>query len=130
MSLFLSSPVIGHGFEYARQAHNIALQLLASGGFAALIGYYLVTLGYLREGIRVSQLKVRELGLDLVGVTVAFAVFLIAGVVSNTIFERYLYVPAGIIMAAAMLSREARMKRRLSRTQNRPRNDVHLDRTD
>ncbi len=96
-------PLVGYGFEVSRQAHNVVLQLWLSGGLIALTGFIMVAFGYVRQGFTVSKVVPEWLRSDMEGVTVAFIVFLVAGLFGNYIFDRYLYVPVAIIMAAAGL---------------------------
>jgi O-Antigen ligase len=94
-------PVVGHGFEYIRGAHSIYLQLLHAGGAVALLAFLVFASGTLGLGIRsrnTSRLRVslRTLASAL---TASMAVWLAMGFVSPAILERYLYVPAGLLLA-------------------------------
>lgn len=101
----LARPFYGYGFEVSRHAHNTLLQLLSSGGFMALFGFLSVIFVYIRTGIRLeSRIFDKSVGQDVVACALALIIFLVAGTFSNAIFDRYIYVPALIIMAAYALN--------------------------
>jgi O-antigen ligase len=98
----LQRPVVGHGFEYVRGAHNVYLQLLHAGGITALIGFLTFAGGVTVTGFRLG----RDHGLphqlqNLASASVASggAWFAGGGLFGTAIFDRYLYVPAGLITA-------------------------------
>ena len=47
----LQRPIVGHGFEYVRGAHNIYLQLLHAGGIIALTAFLIFAAGITYERI-------------------------------------------------------------------------------
>lgn len=97
-------PIIGHGFELVRDSHNLFLQLLLAGGLIALIGFFTIFLGYLTMGWK-SRLKVPEAFYgDSVGLTLALIAFLLSGFLGNDIYARYLYIPAGLLLAMSIAS--------------------------
>lgn len=98
-----NSPIRGYGFELVRQAHNVPLQLLLSGGIVACLAYFTIVLGYLREGFRLTKSAPSKARYDMIGLTLGLIVFLAAGLFGNYVFDRYLYVPAALIMGAAYL---------------------------
>jgi colanic acid biosynthesis glycosyl transferase WcaI len=97
------SPVFGLGFRVVNQAHDIYLQLLASGGAIAL-GAFLVlvagTIGAARVAVRVDP----QLG---IACSAAVGTWLLVGFLENQLIEPYLYVPVGVLVALAGLSARA-----------------------
>ena len=94
-------PHLGYGFEFVRSAHNIYLQLLQAGGPLALAAFALFAWGCLRIAVRLTldpdlpdgvRALARALG-------VAFSVWLLTGLVQNSIFDRFLYLPAALLLA-------------------------------
>lgn len=106
---FINSPIRGYGFEQVRQAHNVPLQLLISGGIIALVGYLIVVFGYVREGLRLRKRAPESMRGYIDGIVLGFIVFLVASLFGNYVFDRYLYVPAALILGASYL--EFRSKR-------------------
>jgi len=101
----LDRPLIGYGFEWIETSHNIYLQLLLSGGLLALVGYLLVIFGYLRE---IFSLRIRVSGprLDLlIALAVSILTYLVMGLVSPDLVDRYLYLPAALVLSMAILVR-------------------------
>ena len=43
-------PVLGYGFQWVEASHNTVLQMLMAGGILALVGFFLVLIGYLKIG--------------------------------------------------------------------------------
>lgn len=101
ISDFLSHPIVGVGYQSIRQALDIYLQLAASGGVLALAGFGLFVLwviGSDRALVRTAPPgHLRNLGGALAG---AMVVWLVYGLFQNGIYERYLYVAAGLTVAA------------------------------
>jgi glycosyltransferase involved in cell wall biosynthesis len=94
------SPVFGLGFRIVNQAHDIYLQLLASGGVIALVGFLTLVAGLVvaaREAVRVD----RQLG---IACAAAIGTWLIIGFVENQLVEPYLYVPVALLVALAGLA--------------------------
>ncbi len=101
---------MGHGFEYVRGAHDIYLQLLHAGGIVALAGFLSFAVGITVTGVRLGRsAAVPEHLQGLARASVAsLAVWLAAGgVVSTPIFDRYLYIPAGLVIAIWVLRRKS-----------------------
>jgi len=97
-------PIVGHGFELVRDSHNLFLQLLLAGGLIALIGFFTIFVGYLTLGWR-SRLNVPDSFYgDSVGLTLALVAFLLSGFLGNDIYARYLYIPAGLLLAMSLAS--------------------------
>jgi O-Antigen ligase len=101
ISDFLSHPIVGVGFQSIRQALDIYLQLAASGGVLALAGFGVFIVWVIRSDrvlVRAAaDGPLRNLGGALAG---AMVVWLVYGLFQNGIYERYLYVAAGLTVAA------------------------------
>lgn len=102
----LASPVIGNGYGYGRDAHDIYLQAAAAGGALALAGLLLLLGAIVQSGVRCTlradlPLRLRVLAAGLVG---SMATWLAVGIVENPIYDRYLYWPAGLLLAIRFLS--------------------------
>lgn len=97
-------PVPGYGFEWIETSHNIYLQLLLSGGLLALAAFLLIYLGYLREAVRIRSRVPQASQADLLGLTVSLLAFLVMGLVSTDLLDRYLYFPAGLVLAMSFMS--------------------------
>lgn len=98
-------PVIGWGYEWIEVSHNIYLQLLLSGGLLALIGWLMVIFGYLKQAF---LLRTRLAGprLDLLtALAVSILAYLVMGLVSPDLVDRYLYMPAALVLSMAALVR-------------------------
>jgi O-antigen ligase len=110
----LHRPVVGHGFEYVRGAHNIYLQLLHAGGIIALLGFLVFASGITVMGLRLGASggipdDLRNLARACVA---SFAVWLLAeGLVGTAVFDRYLYIPVGLVIAISVLSRRSSAQR-------------------
>ncbi len=48
---------------------------------------------------------------DAVGLTLALAVFLLVGLVDNDLYDRYLYIPAALILSHDLIARKERAER-------------------
>ncbi len=103
---FASHPLTGIGFDVVRGAHDIYLQLLQAGGVLAVLSFVVFSAGSLRRGFLLS----RDTGLDhesrnlASAFTVSFLTWLLAGLVQNFIYDRYLYVPVGLIIGLSVAS--------------------------
>lgn len=98
-------PVLGYGFQWVEASHNTVLQLLMAGGILALVGFFLVLIGYLKIGFGLRRHLTGD-NRDLsIAVTISLLIYVISGVVINHIFERYLYIPAGLILAIYLLQK-------------------------
>ncbi len=102
---FLHSPLFGIGPRVVNEAHDVYLQLLASGGVIALASFLVFVGGLvlaLRSGLRVDRRLALACG-------AATGTWLLVGVVENQLVEPYLYVPAGLLVGLAALARRARL---------------------
>ena len=94
---FLHSPAWGIGPDVLQDAHVIYLQLLAGAGLLGFLGYALVVGWSLRGAVRLRAEPV------FAAAGAALCVFLVAGIASNALLARYLYVPVGLIWAGTLL---------------------------
>lgn len=107
LSEFSDHPLTGIGFTVVRAAHDIYFQLLAAGGISALLSFTVFAMGALRTGLRISlrrQLnnEMRNLAAAL---TAGLMVWLLAALVQNLIYDRYLYVPIGLLIGLQIAAR-------------------------
>jgi O-antigen ligase len=106
---FVERPILGVGFANVRAAHDIYLQLLSAGGVVALACFALFVLGTLRIAVRrpaAGGALARQV--PLVAASAAgLLTWLFVGVAQNALYDRYLYVPAGLLLSYALASREA-----------------------
>ena len=95
-------PVYGSGFENARTAHSLYLQLWASAGLVGLGGLLalvVVTIRMLMAAARIRDRLVAAIGATFLG-------YLAGGVASNILWDRYvwLHVTLAIALLAALRS--------------------------
>jgi O-antigen ligase len=108
---FIERPVDGIGLEAIAQAHNIYLQLLASGGLILVAGMLLYFGGVLRAAYA-ERNDPDPLGVCLL---IAVVVWMAAGAFGNQITDRYLYFPVALIAGLqALRARERREARRVA----------------
>lgn len=97
---FTARPFTGVGFSVIDDAHEVYLQLLASGGILALASFVVMIagiFGVLRRCLTsVDRLSAAALG-------GALLVWVLNGFVGNQVTDRYLYVPVGVLIALAAL---------------------------
>jgi O-antigen ligase len=107
---FMTSPLIGDGYSHVRTAHDIYLQLLQSGGLLGTFGFLVFCGGVFVSAHRSCRdLPTGQPLRDIVvAMVVAMATWLLVGLVFNLIQDRFLYIPAAIILAVAY--RESRGK--------------------
>lgn len=91
MELFERRP-IGWGFQGLRGAHNVLVQILSGGGVLLLLG-----MGLIVGGAIVTGWKLRAEP-DAVGVTAGLVVVLVSGLTTNAVFDRFLYIPVGLLL--------------------------------
>lgn len=104
-----ANPVIGNGYSSVTTASDFALQVLVSGGVIGLMGYALFVIGFVALGVHCCRDRTldRELSMLSAGLTASALVFLVAGVVSDEIYDRFLYWPFGLILAIWVISRRS-----------------------
>lgn len=104
----LAHPLVGAGFAEVRTAHNIYIQLLQAGGLLALAGFASFAAAIIRRA-RWLALPTRGSPPWLIrlaaGSGASVCVWLLFGVVGNAVYDRYLYIPVGIILALALVHR-------------------------
>lgn len=100
---FVDEPIFGQGFERARTAHNIYVQLLQAGGVLAFAIFSAFAVAVLRLGFRLDRSpSVSAESQALAGaLTATMASWLIAGLVHNALYDRYLYVSLGLLLGLA-----------------------------
>lgn len=100
---FLANPVIGEGFQSARTAHDIYLQLLQAGGLVAFVSFAVFAMSSLRLGQNLRRAtRLDSSQRELAGALIAsVSVWLVAGLSQNAIYDRYLYVPFGLLLGMA-----------------------------
>lgn len=94
------NPFMGIGFDVARSAHDIYLQMLSAGGILALLGLLVYGGGVLFTAVRYTRrtastadrLAVAALAAGLFG-------WLVAGFVQNLVYDRFLFIPGGLLVA-------------------------------
>ena len=99
VSFFVDRPLTGYGFEWIESAHNIYLQLLVSGGILALIGFLWVYGGFVWRGFRMRGQFSGDADAVRVATVVSLISYLVMGLVQPDLLDRYLYLPAGLILA-------------------------------
>ncbi len=97
-------PLLGYGFQFVRSAHNVYLQLLQAGGPLALLAFSLFAAGVLRLAVRLGLTGERRAAQQALAqaLGVATLVWLLTGIVQNSIFDRFLYVPAGLLLGLCL----------------------------
>jgi hypothetical protein len=108
-----------------QDAHVIYLQLLAATGVIGFLGFALLIGWALRASIRLRATPV------FAAAGALLSVFLVAGIPSNALLARYLYIPLGLIWAGTLLAEcgDGEVERMFSgrdrgRQRNRPRGDL------
>jgi len=95
---FLHSPAWGIGPDVLQDAHVIYLQLLAGAGLLGFLGFAVLIVWTLRSAVRLRAEAV------FAAAGASLCVFLVAGIASNALLARYLYVPLGLIWAGTLLA--------------------------
>jgi O-antigen ligase len=97
-------PLLGYGFQFVRSAHSVYLQLLQAGGPLALVAFALFAGGVLRIAVRLGRgAEGRSPPTALAqALGVGMLVWLLTGIVQNSIFDRFLYIPAGLLLGLWM----------------------------
>lgn len=101
---FQQSPLVGHGFEYLRHAHNHIVEILQCGGLLALTGFLFWMTGLIRVAVTVRRAS--SLGLlpiqrpDLIlDFALAMAlVFAVCGALQPFLTDRNSHLFAGILL--------------------------------
>ena len=102
---FRAEPLHGAGFAFLIRAHNIYLELLATGGLIAMVGF-LIYLSGLADCVRKAwDSPVRT---EATACGIAIIVWLANGVYDNQVADKYLYVIPGILVGFATVAQRAR----------------------
>jgi O-antigen ligase len=93
-------PIIGHGFEVIRFSHSNVLALLHAGGVIALVGFGIFVIGAARIGRRLGRdpRVPADMQMLAIGLTASVGVWVLTTEVENLVFDRYLYVPSGLLL--------------------------------
>jgi len=100
--------VVGSGFVVVRSAHNIYLQLLGAGGALALGAFLAYMISLMRRARRLALARNGSppwLMALAAGSGASVCVWLLYGMVGNAIYDRYLYVPVGLVLALGLVHR-------------------------
>jgi hypothetical protein len=97
-SQFQGRPLEGMGFSVIADAHDIYLELLASGGVLALAGFLAFCAGLASATRRALAGPQSEAAIAL---AVAVVVWLVNGVFDNQVADKYLYVVPGLLLAVS-----------------------------
>jgi O-antigen ligase len=102
---FASSPIVGHGFQLIVQTHDIYLQLLQAGGLLALGAFAAYVVGTLRLAWQLGHnpLVPAPSRLLIAGLSASILVWLINGLAENQLYDRYLYVPIGLLLGLSFV---------------------------
>lgn len=105
----IERPVVGYGFEVVRGGHNLYLELAHAGGIVALAAFLYFAVGLLRSA--------QSLGKDTtlpdasrttaIGLTGAVVTWLTLSLFQNSVFDRFLYIPVGLLVALVINARSS-----------------------
>ena len=95
LEAFRRNPLFGGGFDQLKSGHSVPIQLLATGGIVLFVCFTFYAVMALRQGWRRGARG--ESDALVIAATLAHGAWLAAGVVSNAISDRYLYVPVAIL---------------------------------
>jgi hypothetical protein len=98
---FQARPLQGVGFAVIEDAHDIYLQLLAAGGLLALASFVVFVGGVASSTLRARTGPLRDAA-SAVGI--AFVVWLVNGVFTNQLADKYLYVVPGLLLAMSYVA--------------------------
>ena len=103
INAILDRPFVGYGFDVSRVGHSLYLGLLEAGGVIAFAAFMCFAAGLLHLGVslaRDDQVSSRWQA-EAVGLTGAVIAWLSLSLVQNSVFDRFLYIPAGLLIALA-----------------------------
>lgn len=106
LDAFASSPLVGAGFSMVRDAHDVYLQLLEAGGLFAILPFLIFSSGAVRMGLRLCRdVRLTE-GMQpmAAAATASMLTWLVGGLVQNQIYDRYLYIPCGILVGLSLMA--------------------------
>lgn len=112
LDVALDHPFTGVGFARILDSHSVPVQVLQSGGVLALSALLLWALGFLRLGASLSRNpRVPTANAQLSAAMLAgLAGWFLPGILAPQIVERFIFVPAGILLGLALAA--AREQRR------------------
>lgn len=96
-----SHPIMGSGFGNATEAHNIYIQIVDIGGLLAIAGFVALTTSILRSGWAGRRDPM------VVGPLAMYIGYLTSGIVANSLWDRWLWFPIVIGLAASQGSDRA-----------------------
>ncbi|MGA3056500.1 MAG: methyltransferase domain-containing protein [Candidatus Limnocylindrales bacterium] len=108
-----SNPLVGTGFSSVRIAHNIYLQVLEAGGVLGITAFAIFGIGFLYLGLRLCR-DMRlpaEMEAFAAAATASMLTWFAGGLVGNQIYDRYLYVPCGLLVGIALMARSSSASR-------------------
>jgi len=103
IALAIAHPVFGTGFDAARDAHNVVLQLIVSAGICGLLGFLYLTIGIVRDAlssISTTPALPSQYRSMMIGLLASFAGYLVAGLFQNMIWDRYVWMVPGLLAVA------------------------------
>jgi O-Antigen ligase len=115
---FARHPFTGTGFSNVHGVQDIYLQLLESGGVLALIAFLTFIVGTLRTAILVRRavaIDSRERSIAS-ALAVGVICWMIIGIIQPPIYDRYLYVGPGLLMAMWLSTRKLSLTRSLQQS--------------
>ncbi len=105
-------PVVGQGFAVARVAHDIYIQLLQAGGIIALGAFLVVISGAFRVRRKIERRPERAPNSDLaVACNASLVAWLVNGTLQNQLYDRFLYIPLGMLLALGEINRRLALGR-------------------
>lgn len=95
-----NNPVVGSGFEDALSAHSIYLQVWVAGGLLGLVFIVGILVIVARELMEATRKK----DFMRLGLVCAYSGYLAAGMVSNALWDRYLWIVLALIIALGAIN--------------------------
>lgn len=93
-------PLTGNGFEDARQAHNIYVQVWAAAGIPGLVGFVMLIASVVREGARTLAGPDRRSKYVASAFLAGYIGYLVAGLAQNVLWDRYVWLHVAVILWA------------------------------
>jgi len=94
VDIILLNPVVGSGFQSAKAAHSIYLQLWASAGFLGLV----FAVGLVVITVRMLLTAGQRSDLLAIGLASSYVGYLTAGAVSNILWDRYVWLHLAVLL--------------------------------
>lgn len=106
-------PVIGSGFQLVKQSQDIVLQMAEAGGVLAVVSFGAFGVGTLGQALRLRIRRDASTWRPRIGTALgtSTAVWFLGSLLQPTVFDRFLYIPAGLILAATYLAKPATVDR-------------------